>query len=282
MNRALVNAPYTLEATLFSGATPTDPAPDDATVEVVRADGTVVIAAGAATNNTGTGTFARTLTSAQMALLDTLEARWTMTVGSETTTLRTHVEVVGGFLCTLADLAEEFSQGSSESDADYAARLTRIRTAAEQRLESECRQAFVPRYALETSRMARKRLRLNRSPVRLIRSLSVDGTAYGQSTIDAVTWGAGGSVYLVPWASSRWYGATTVGYEFGHDFPDERVREAVVAVARETFSDSTDGRVVRREADGQAVTYASPSSSGGFLDPGLRSLVRDLQRSLVA
>jgi hypothetical protein len=281
MNRALVNAPYTLEATLFSGTTPTDPAPDVATVEVVRADGTVVLAAGSATNNTGTGTFARTLTSAQMALLDTLEVRWSTTVGSEPVTLRTHVEVVGGFLCSLVDLGEEFAQASGEDAADYLARLARIRTVAEQRLEAACRQAFVPRYALETSRMARRRLRLNHAPVREIRSLSIDGQAYGASTIDALQWGAGGALYLVP-TSGGWWGATTVGYEHGHDFPDERVREAVLAVARETFSESADGRVVRREADGQAVTYASPSSSGGFLDPGLRSLVRDLTRPLVA
>jgi hypothetical protein len=48
------------------------------------------------------------------------------------------------------------------------------------------------------------------------------------------------------------------------------------------FTSTADGRVVRREADGQAVTYASPSSSGGFLNPTLRALVRDLQRPLVA
>lgn len=275
MNRAIVNAPYTLEATLFAGSTATDPAPDAATVEVVRADGTVLLAAGAATNNTGTGTFARTLTRAQMSLLDTLEVRWSGTLsGGETFTLTTHVEVVGGFLCTLGDLAEEFPSAGDDE-------LSQIRTRAEQRLERACRQAFVPRYAYETS-TARKRLRLRRRPVRVIRSLSVNGSAYPQSTIDAIVW-SGGEVYLP--LSSRWYGPTAVGYEYGHDFPDELVREATVLAAVETEaarSGSGDGRVIRREADGQAITYASPSSGGGFLDPTLRSLVRDLTRTLVA
>jgi hypothetical protein len=278
MNRALVNAPYTLEATVLSGTDPTDPSPDSATITVRRADGTAIIT-DSGTNNTGTGTFARTLTSAQMALLDTLTAEWTVTVGAETTVLRTYVEVVGGYLCPLTDLAAEFAQQSGEVDADYDRRLGQIRTTAEQRLENECGQAFVPRYSYERNRrVSNRRIRLGWPNLREVRSLDVDGYEYG-SAVDALTFG-GSEMLAVGYGSYA-----TVGYEHGHDFPDERVRNAVVLAAREMFastSATSGGYVVRREADGQAVTYASPSSAGGFLDPGLRSLVRDLQRPLVA
>jgi Ca2+-binding RTX toxin-like protein len=264
MNRALVNAPYTLEATVFAGTTPTDPSPDSATVTVLRADGTAIITAGA-TNNTGTGTFARTLTSAQMALLDTLTAEWTMTVGSETTVLRTHTEVVGGFLCTLGEIKALFP---TATDAEAA----QIRTAAEQRLESVIG-AQVPRYAYETKH-ARSTLRLDHGKIRTVRSLSVDGTAYAASTIEGLV--LADSVVYLSRSLGSWYASVTIGYEYGEDYPSEVVREAVKLAARETFTTTSDGRVVRREADGQAVTYASPSSTGGFMDPTLRAMVADL------
>lgn len=279
MIRALVDTSFTLRATLLSGSTPTDPSPDTATVEVVRKDGTVVLAAGAATDNLGTGIFGRTLTAEEMGLLDTLEARWTGTTSNgEPFTIVTHTEVVGGFLCPLSDLTGDFPQGAAETDADYDARLAKIRTAAEQRLESQCHQAFVPRYAYET-RIARRRLRLSHAP-RLIRSLEIDDTVYPQSTIDALV--IAGSVVHFGSGLSRWYGPTTIGYEHGLDYPSEDIREAVRLAATETFTSTPDGRVVRREADGQAVTYASPSSSGGFMDPVLRAIVRDHQPALVA
>jgi hypothetical protein len=262
MNRALVNAPYTLEATLYQGSTATNPAPDSATVTVTRADGTVVLTDGA-TNDTGTGTFSRTLTSAQMSLLDTLEARWTMTVGAETATLVTHTEVVGGFLCTLAEIKTLFPTATDDEAAQ-------IRTAAEQRLEQAVG-AQVPRYAYET-KQARGMLRLNNNRVRTVRSLVVDGADY---SVDGLVL-ADSVVYLSRSRSSGWYAPVSIGYEFGEDYPSEVVREAVKLAARETFTTSSDGRVIRREADGQAVTYASPSSGGGFMDPTLRAMVADL------
>lgn len=272
MNRALVNAPYTLEATLYQGSTATDPAPDSATVTVTRADGTVVIADGG-TNATGTGTFARTLTAAQMSLLDTFTAAWTMTVGAESTTLVTHTEVVGGFLCPLADLKAAFPTADDTE-------LARVRTVAEQRLEAAIG-AQVPRYALERH-TARRRLRVEHGPVRVVRSLDVDGYAYGVSALDALVL-ADSTIYFSSRLGGRaCYGPVTIGYEFGRDYPSEVVREAMRLVAAETFDTSSDGRVIRREADGQAVTYASPSSGGGFLDPTLRAMVRDLAQPLVA
>ena len=275
MKRALVNVPYTLEATLFAGSTATDPAPDSALVTVTRADGTAVLTS-QATNNTGTGTFARTLTAAQMGLLDTLTATWTGTLtGGEPFTLRTHTEVVGGFLCTLSEIKALFPTADDEEAG-------RIRTVAEQRLERVIG-ARVPRYGYE-SHYARRNLRVDHGPIRAVRSLSVDGYAYGASALDALVL-ADRTIYLsarLGGAPRFGYGAVQIGYEFGHDYPDETVREAVKLVASETFDTNSDGRVIRREADGQAVTYASPSSGGGFMDPTLRAMVADLAQPLVA
>jgi hypothetical protein len=264
LERVQQNTPLTLSHTFTEGGVPVEPG--TVTIGITAADGSVVVAPGTAVTAGGTGVRTFNLTTAHMALLDILRVTWTSTLKG---TLQSYVEVVGGFLCSLGDIGAEFP------DADVAERA-RVRMAAEQRLESECGQAFVPRYAYERNRRVRNgRARLGWPNIRAIRSVDVDGYEYG-SAVDVLTFG--GSEMLAVGSGSY----ATVGYEHGQDYADERVRSAVVLAAREMFSTSAGGYVVRREADGQAVTYASPSSNGGgFLDPGLRALVRDLQGALV-
>lgn len=276
MDRALYSAPYTARITFYSGSTPTDPSPDTATIEVVRSDGTVLVTAGQAVVNdtaSGAGVFSYTFTPTQLTLLDVLELRWTATVGGQSTKLRSYVEVVGGFLCTLADLKLDFATSTD-------AQLALIRTAAEQRLEDACRRAFVPRFKKET-RTSRSRFRLSWSPVRALRFAEVNGANITSGQLAQLNVTPAGLVVGLP-RSNTTFSLIRVGYEHGMDFPSEVIREAVLLTAQETFSvELDDALVVRREADNQSITYASPTSSGPFQNPTLRRIVRDHAAPLV-
>lgn len=278
MERALQGAPFTSRVTFYVGSTGTNPSPDTATIEVVRANGLVLVTAGTATLNdtvTGNGVFAFTFTPVQLAELDVLELRWTATVSGQLTTLKTYLEVAGGFLCTLAAIKDKFPTKTDSELAD-------IRTAAEERLENACRRAFVPRLEVET-RSYRTRLRLSWPNVRVIRFASVSGVALSSNQISNLNLTVGGLVLGLPGPSTIGYSKITVGYEHGEDYPDEVIREGVVLVAEETFTeDSQEALVVRREADNQSVSFATPSSSGTFRHPLLRRIVRDYAGPLVA
>jgi hypothetical protein len=75
--------------------------PGSVTVGITRADGTVLVAAGAATTGSGTGARTYNLTTTHTALLDRLTVTWTSTLKG---TLLSYVEVVGGFWFSLAEL----------------------------------------------------------------------------------------------------------------------------------------------------------------------------------
>jgi hypothetical protein len=258
MERILQSAPFTPSETFYDDGVIVDPG--TVTVGVTRADGTILIAAGTATNGTGAAARTFALTIANTALLDTLTVTWTSaTKGIRKST----IEVVGGFLFGLADLKSLFPSATASD-------LAEMRTLAEQRLEKACGQAFVPRYSLETfDGTGTIDLQLAWPNVRSVRSAAISGTAV---TLSTITLGRYRVNLSTGWTAG--YGNVVIGYEHGRDAADEDIRQAALLVAQETFG-STDSRVVRREADGQAVTLASPSATGPFVDPVLRSIVRD-------
>jgi hypothetical protein len=240
--------------------------PGAVTVGITRADGTTLVAAGTATSGSGTAPRTFNLTTTHTTLLDRLMAPWTSTTKG---TQVSYVEVVGGFLCSLADLKPLFPSAT-------AAELADIRTDAEQALEDECGQAFVPRYARETLDGDGSVLVLTYPNVRAIRSASYTYggvvTALTTAQLGYLAFNPSGILTGYTWPCGT--GNVTVAYEHGRDYAPPGAKPAVLAAAQEIHGTSTgDGRVIRREADGQAVTYASASSSGGFLDPTLRAFV---------
>jgi hypothetical protein len=103
VDRYLAGTPVTLEIELTVGGTPTDPAPDAATIEVLRGDGSVLVPAGTAAADAGAGRFNFTLSPAQTLLVDDLTARWTYVLNGAALTTATRAELAGGFLFTLAE-----------------------------------------------------------------------------------------------------------------------------------------------------------------------------------
>src|SRR5881628_1328803 len=102
MDRILQGTASTISVIVDQDGVPTNPSPDSALVTITRANGTVLVA-NAGTSDTGTGSFAYTLNPTQTATLDRLTAVWSVTVGGVAQTLTTRVEVVGGFVFSLAD-----------------------------------------------------------------------------------------------------------------------------------------------------------------------------------
>lgn len=143
--RILRNTPATLTYTWEVDGTATDPTPATTTVTITRADGTAVVT-DAATTRTGTGIFTYALTP--QANLDMLTVEWEATFSSQTTTVKTYAEIVGGHLFSESQ-ARAFKVGSTAvltaalySDSELAEARDRITDLIERRTGI----SWVPRF----------------------------------------------------------------------------------------------------------------------------------------
>lgn len=275
IDRILIGSTPSIKATITVGSGAVNPSPDAATVSLYRADGTPLVVAATATDG-GEGIFTYPLLAAHTSLLDTLHAVWTFTLNGIQQSRSTFHEVVGGYLCTLAQLADIYPNDTDEELADK-------RTLLECRLEGALNYAAVPRYIRESHMPRRNSVDLAWGRVRRLRDITIDGMPWATESVANSNFSPNGTVYYVP--LMRLGGAASIGYEHGDDYPDGNVQEAMMLIAEETYGSaigSFDTRVVRREADGQAITYASPSLSGGqFTTPALNALVKSNRRILV-
>lgn len=255
MQRIVQGLSATLSHTFYSDGTATNPSPDVATVGITREDGTVLVAPGAATTDTGTGTVTYTLTPAQTALLDTLRVTWTATFSSQSQPFTDIVEIAGGFLFSIAQARARAPLGDTTSPGVYVyptPDLLDARTFAEQELEDACGVAFVPRYSLETViGRGQRTLRLSHRRVRTIRSLSIDGTVMDAAYLAALRLDAGQLLWadrFMRW--SWWDSRIVIGYEHGYDSPPQAASLAALDLARDrlisdTGSSTIDPRATR-------------------------------------
>jgi hypothetical protein len=287
VDRYLINTQAEFRVTYYVDGTPTDPAPASAVVTITRDDGTNIVSAAPATlvtpgANTTAGTFAYTLQPNQMTQLDWLTLTWVSALGSVTT----RAEVTGGFLVSLAELESLYPTWTIQQLRDR-------RTASEEALEKACGRAFVPRYARETRIIGRRgRTQLRWGDIRNIRGVVVGQQFQGGGTVTynaatiaslGVDWEPGVIWGLPSYSSGMWTGTQAViSYEHGADFADHDAHDAVLDVIGETYVSAADSRVIRREADHVAVTYASPSNDTDFVTPSLISFVRGHRRPLAA
>lgn len=262
----------TITNTFYATGMPSDPGPDSASVQLLRADGTELQAPAAAAD-AGEGVFSFPLALAHTPLLDRLTARWTAAFDGEPQTYDTIVELVGGFLCPLSRLRAALPD---EDDGE----LLRIRTEAEQRIEGACGKAFVPRYTLESLLLSgdcgRSRI-VTRPYTRAVRSITVAGTDYTPEQLAAVEITRfPGRLRCLQWTHAR---SALVGYEHGLDAPTEDIARAIELYALETYGPDAlgadDSRVIRREADNMAVTFARRGDRDRFLTPELNQIIND-------
>lgn len=266
LQRFIAETPAPLRAEFRSASTGAyvDPTGNAATVEVRRADGTTLIAAGTPAVRSSPGVYTYTLTAEQTTLLDNLTVRWSATFSGQPQILTQYAEIVGGlyFSATEARSLAPLTDATTYTADDIAM----ARTAAETLIEQEVGRAFVPRYWYGRVRT------LQRPPVedlRRYRSISdATGLAWAPRDVDYLT---GGLMFGVPRR-----GTWMVGLEYGLDYVPPDVAEAAKLLAREGLV-----RVKLQTAGGldqraTSVTYADAGLTYSLVTSGVRGAATDV------
>lgn len=260
MDRVLQGTPATASVSWYSNDTMVDPG--TVTVTITREDGTALVTGGSAT---GTGASLRlfSLNTTQTAALDLLRLDWTSaTLG----TLTTYIEVVGGYLFTLADAR---ALRPLDNTTNYpAANVIAARTLAEMALEDACGVAFVPRYARET-RTGKGCDLMPKNPRPLsLTSVTVNGSTVADAVIDDEN-GAAAATFYRPggWGSGR--RNVTVKYTHGYPFPPPRVGRACLLLAKRFLVDSP-------ISDRVTTMTSSDGGTQFFVTAGVRDAVFDI------
>jgi hypothetical protein len=252
LTRVLIHSLPTIAATFDVDGTATDPSPATATVTVTRDDGTI-LASGVSATRTGVGAFSYPLT--QTTLLDILTVEWTSSLG----TIATVVEVVGGFLFSIAQ-ARALSPLSNT--ATYTtAKLLEARTMVETALEDACGVAFVPRYAKTTVNGSGTSTLLLPPRVRSIRSASNEGVAVSAPYLATMRLLSTGELYYPSlWASG--FANYELAYEWGYDYPPPRVSQAALLWAKSWL--------VKGPIDDRWTSMTSEDGTYALSTPGMR------------
>lgn len=249
--RVLKGSTVTVTETLTDGlGAPLVPTVDTATVIVTNSAG-VELANEPATPTGNPNEFSTTLTSVATADLDALTLTWTSSAGAYVS----QVQVVGGFLFTIAELR---AQATVLADVvKYpTSKLTAVRSAVEDALEEEIGFALVPRYGQATFANASSTLRL--TP--FLRRIRTVNDAASDLTVDTLDL----RFDAVGYVTGYWFqGPTIVGYEYGLDNPPARATSAGLMLAK-TWA-------ITGPIDDRTTNYTSPDTgiTSTLATPGL-------------
>lgn len=235
MDRVIKGSTAVITATFYDGEVATDADDDEVTIEIVRDDGTVLVAAGeaAADETDDDGRYEFRLTAAHTGQLDRLTVNWAASIAGEDVALSTQVEVVGGFYFSLNSLRNAANLASGD---DYPPdKLVTAVEWVEALIERECGTSFVRRYHRDVfDGTSLTSLTLKAPYARRIISASVDGTAFTQDELDDLDLYESGVVArheLGVWTYGR--RNVSVAYEAGwSDVPPADLVEAAREAAR--------------------------------------------------
>lgn len=263
--------------TLYVGETATDSS-TTVTCTATRDDGTVVFTA-RSTTHPGTGQYSVALTAADTALLDWLTLSWSVTLGGVAQTVKTYVEVVGGFYFSVPQLRA--LSGLSDTAKYPTSALQSIRTLVESEIEGELGFSFVPRYARETTYgHASLLLTLSRMEIRAIRWGTITplfGTApytWTANDLAQIQIQGGGELYRARgWNTGD---VVVVGYEHGMDYVPQTISRAAMLLARKylTADAGASGQI-----DPRAESIITPdgtlrlSTGGRFSQPEIDNAI---------
>lgn len=254
----------TISVTLYSDATPENPLPDSATLEVLRGDGTVLVAAGTQADDSGTGVFEYTFAPTDIPDVDELTVRWTSTRDGYEEVYETVVQVTGGPLFALPDITEEVM---GKTVVDYA--LARI--AAEDLLEHACGVAFTTRYRRDTlSGDGTRELLLPTPKVQKVRAVTIDDVAL---TVDELAElkvrGPEGIVYRpAAWPSGEQN--ITIAWEHGYPRPYVLAARPALMLAERMLLDDVGGVSPR------ATSVSDGTTTQLLVTAGVRGMVTDI------
>jgi len=230
--------------TFYVGTTPTS-ADAAVTVDIFRADGTIFATDAATTGPAPTGTYTYTL--APQSVLERFQLVWEGTFGGVVQRQTSFVEVVGGYVVSLADL-----QAESGLSTKTPAQLAEARQWFEDRAEDFCGVAFVPRYARDVlDGEGSRKLDLKHARPRSIISAKFDGVVQ-----DATTWDLYESGYIIAPSAFPWgFRNIELIYEHGYDSAPSDIRDAALTAIRSNV--------------------LADSSGGGGIPAGVTSLITD-------
>lgn len=255
------DTPALLTVTFYVDGTPTNDAP--VTVGITKADGSVLVAPGAATANPSPGVYAYSL--ARQAALNHLTVTWTGANQTQTTV----VEIVGGFYITESELRSRANMADAATFSD--AKFLAARQWFEDTFERATGVAWVPRFR-------RVRIAGNGSglllpdlfprsllSVRAYTSATVftSYTAAELADIDLADSGAATRLHPGSWP----YGARNLvmEYEHGADSPPSDVVEAAaVAIRDRLLSKVTGNKVYAVQTSDGIVRSSTPGDRRPF------------------
>lgn len=205
------------------------------TVGITRADGTELIAAGAATiedtDPDNVGRYTYTLDATDSTTLDVLTVTWA--VGG-TATGSTIVEIVGGFLFTVKEARESYDGLENTTDVPTSD-IVKYRQITDAELTWICDRAFTPRFRrLTLDGTGTGTLTLPDNDLRTVTAVSVGGTAYTDDEIADL------KVYEHRRVDQVWNNIwdfdqenVVIAYTFGLDRPMPDLKEAALTRFRE-------------------------------------------------
>lgn len=248
-DRALEDSTHTASVSFYEDGAIVDPGA--VTVKIEREDGTTLVAAGTATSGTGAAARTYALTTTHTATLDRLTLTWTSATKG---VLVTYVEVVGGFLFSVAD-ARALKPLDNTTTYPLANVLV-ARTLAETALEDACSVAFVPRYGRDKFDGSGGVDILLPPRITAVTSASVDGTGLTAAELADLELYRDGRLYH----SSKWTeGRRNVEVKFthGYPYPPPRVGRACLLLAKHFLVDSpiSDRTTLLTNDDGTQQTF---------------------------
>jgi len=245
------------EVVFYVGTTPTD-ADASVTVDIFRGDGSI-FATDAATTHGATGHYSYTL--APQSVLERFQIVWEGSFGGVVQRQTSFVEIVGGYYVALADILA--LQGLSGMTA---AKLAESRQWFEDKAETFCGVAFVPRYARDVlDGSGSRKLELKHQRPRTLISAKFDGVA--QTT---TTWDLYDAGYIVaPSSFPSGNRNIEIIYEHGFDAPDSDMRQAALTAIRDNALGLASGippqaTEVRQEFTTIALSTPGPNQPTGI------------------
>jgi hypothetical protein len=235
LSRILINTHATLSHTFSVDEVPTDAA-GAVTWTTTRWDGTPV-ASGTATHPGPLGQYTAVVNAG--AVLDLWYVDWTGSVGGGTVIVRDIVEIVGGFIFTIAALRK--AHKTIRDPSRYpTADLVRLRTQVEMEAEDIGGRAFVPRWGrYKLTGTWDQYLLLPFMPIRKVRAVVVNGIPYSQAMVDAIEPAESGVMYR-PGGWPGWaYDNMIIECEHGLDMPSFVVTDAAITRARQLLTNNT-------------------------------------------
>lgn len=226
------------------------------------------------------GSLSYTIPAGVLTELDTYEVVWSGTVAGASVEYRRQVELVGGFLFEVPDL-RAFDPSFADAARYPGALIRAARTAAEERFEKACRQAYVPRarrVSLLGGGTFRAQVRDNAVSRLIGGSLGTSVLTAGEVAEVAVReWGAFDRPTPKVWTLAA---LVKLHYEHGLEAPSPEISQAVMLLAREYLvrsSLSSRATVEATDVGYFRVSVASPEKPTGL--PEVDAVIRAVGRN---